>query len=133
MTKQNSIWSKALIMLLTIWNCVLSYKKKNYFSKKSACSSKKFLAEQNSQVATFCYLHFFQVANGIFRWHICYLLLLISNPDNTHSQYPWLARMALLIHRPLCQIIITIINPCLLVHSQVAYLVGVVGWCDDAG
>ena len=26
MTKQNSIWSKALIMPLTIWNCVLSYK-----------------------------------------------------------------------------------------------------------
>ena len=25
MTKQNSIWSKALIMPLTIWNCVLSY------------------------------------------------------------------------------------------------------------
>ena len=31
MTKQNSIWSKALIMPLTIWYCVLSYKKKNYF------------------------------------------------------------------------------------------------------
>ena len=26
MTKQNSIWSKALIMPLTIWNCILSYK-----------------------------------------------------------------------------------------------------------
>ena len=25
-TKQNSIWSKALIMPLTIWNCVLSCK-----------------------------------------------------------------------------------------------------------
>ena len=33
MTKQNSIWSKALIMPLTIWNCVLSYKHKNYFSE----------------------------------------------------------------------------------------------------
>ena len=31
MTKQNSIWSKALIMPLTTWNCVLSYKQKNYF------------------------------------------------------------------------------------------------------
>ena len=29
-TKQNSIWSKALIMRLTIWNCVLSYKRKNF-------------------------------------------------------------------------------------------------------
>ena len=26
MTKQNSVWSKALKMPLTIWNCVLSYK-----------------------------------------------------------------------------------------------------------
>ena len=34
MTKQNYIWSKALIMPLTIWNCVLSDKKKNYFSVK---------------------------------------------------------------------------------------------------
>ena len=25
MTKQNSIWSKVLIMPLTIWNCVLFY------------------------------------------------------------------------------------------------------------
>ena len=33
MTKQNSTWSKALIMPLTIWNYVLSYKKKNYFSE----------------------------------------------------------------------------------------------------
>ena len=33
MTKQNSIRSKALIMPLTIWNCVLSYKKKNYLSE----------------------------------------------------------------------------------------------------
>ena len=33
MTKQNSIWSKALIMPLTIWNCVLSWKQKNYFSE----------------------------------------------------------------------------------------------------
>ena len=33
MTKENSIWSKALIMSLAIWNCVLSYKQKNYFSE----------------------------------------------------------------------------------------------------
>ena len=33
MTKQNSIWSKALSMPLTIWNCALSYKQKNYFSE----------------------------------------------------------------------------------------------------
>ena len=29
MTKQNSIWSKALTMPLTIWNYVLSYKQKH--------------------------------------------------------------------------------------------------------
>ena len=34
----------------------------------------------DSQVAIFCYQYFKQVANGIFRWQICYLLLLISNP-----------------------------------------------------
>ena len=33
MIKQNSIWSKALIMSLTIWNCVSSYKGKSYFSE----------------------------------------------------------------------------------------------------
>ena len=33
MTKHNSIWSKALIMPLTIWNCVLFYKQQNYFSE----------------------------------------------------------------------------------------------------
>ena len=32
-TKQNSIWSKALIMPLILWNCVSSYKKKTYFSE----------------------------------------------------------------------------------------------------
>ena len=39
MTKQNSIWSKALIMPLTIWNCVLSYKQKNYFSENQSQGS----------------------------------------------------------------------------------------------
>ena len=34
MTKQNSIWSKALIMPLTIWNSVLSNKQNNYFNGK---------------------------------------------------------------------------------------------------
>ena len=32
-TKQNYIWSKALIMPLTIGNCVLSYKHKIFFSE----------------------------------------------------------------------------------------------------
>ena len=48
-TKQNSIWSKALIMPLNVWNCVLSNKHKTFFSVK--------ISLQNSQVATFCYLH----------------------------------------------------------------------------
>ena len=33
MTKYNSIWSKALIMPLIMWNCVLSYQQKNNFSE----------------------------------------------------------------------------------------------------
>ena len=33
MSKQNSILSKALIMPLTIWNCVLFYIAKSYFSE----------------------------------------------------------------------------------------------------
>ena len=33
MTKHNVIWSKALIMPLTIWNCVLSYQQNNNFSE----------------------------------------------------------------------------------------------------
>ena len=33
MTKHNSIWSKALVMPLTIWNYVLSYQQKNTFSE----------------------------------------------------------------------------------------------------
>ena len=32
-TKQNSIWSKALIMPLIIWKCVLSHKHKIIFSE----------------------------------------------------------------------------------------------------
>ena len=35
---------------------------------------------QNFQAATFCHQLIQQVANGIFRWQIYYLLLLISNP-----------------------------------------------------
>ena len=35
MTKHNSVWSEALIMPLTLWNCVLSdkQKQKSYFSE----------------------------------------------------------------------------------------------------
>ena len=34
--------------------------------------------------ATFCYILFLHVANWIFRWQICYLLLLVANlpPEN---------------------------------------------------
>ena len=34
----------------------------------------------NVQVATSCHSHFQQVANWVFRWQLCYLLLFISNP-----------------------------------------------------
>ena len=69
MTNYNSIWSKALVMPLTIRNCVLSY-----------LITGKFFQEITSITETFCYQQFKQVANGIYRWQICYLLLLISNP-----------------------------------------------------
>ena len=72
MTKQNSIWSKALIMPLTIWNCVLSYKQKNYFSENRLVLPRNYFHNRIPRWQ--------QVANGIFRWQICYLLLLISNP-----------------------------------------------------
>ena len=87
-------------MPLTIWNCVLSYKQMNYFSENRACSSMTWLSKQNSQVATFCYPPFQQVANGIFRWQICYLLLLISNPgmnSDKHKQHPFCQLLLLVI------------------------------------
>ena len=42
MNKQNSIWSKALIMPLTIWNCVLSYNQQNYFSENELILPRKY-------------------------------------------------------------------------------------------
>ena len=41
-TKQNSIWSKVLIMPLTIWNCILSYKHKNFFSENQLAVPKNY-------------------------------------------------------------------------------------------
>ena len=68
-------------MPLTIWNCVLSYKQKNYFSENQLVLPSNRIS--TGQVATFCYPHFKQEANGFFRGQICYLLLLISNPGLT--------------------------------------------------
>ena len=42
MTKQNCVWSKALIMPLTVWNCVLSYKEKSYFSENQFVLPKNY-------------------------------------------------------------------------------------------
>ena len=36
---------------------------------------------QHCVTANFCHTLFQQVTNGIFRWQICYLLQLISNPE----------------------------------------------------
>ena len=52
MTKQNSIWSKALIMPLTIWNCVLSYQWNNYCSENQLVLPRKY-SSPNFQVAFF--------------------------------------------------------------------------------
>ena len=40
---------------------------------------------ENNQAATFCHLLFQQVAYGIFRWQIRYLLLLISHPEGRQN------------------------------------------------
>ena len=66
MTKQNSISSKALIMPLTKWNCVLS-QKHLLVQWKSAWFFKKLLSYQNFQVATFCYPHFLTCSNSDFQ------------------------------------------------------------------
>ena len=41
-TKQNSIRSMALIMPLDIWNCVLSYKQKNFLSENQRAVPKNY-------------------------------------------------------------------------------------------
>ena len=66
-------------MPLTIWNCVCSYKQKKYFSEIGLFFHEvAFITEFLG--SNFCYPHFEQEANGIFRWQICFVLLLISNP-----------------------------------------------------
>ena len=42
MIKHDSIWSKALIMPLIIWNCVLSYQQKNNFSENGHVLPRNF-------------------------------------------------------------------------------------------
>ena len=60
---------------------LVSYKQKNSFSENQLVLPS--IRISTGQVATFCYPHFKQVANGVFRGQICYLLLLISNPGLT--------------------------------------------------
>ena len=67
MTKQNSIWSKAFLMPLTIWNCVCHINR-TIISLKNVLL---FLVLTGSKLG--------------FRLQICYLLLLISNPGRYFS------------------------------------------------
>ena len=47
LTKHNSIWSKALIIHLTIWNCVLSYQQKNTCSDNWHVFSRNYFHNRN--------------------------------------------------------------------------------------
>ena len=77
-TKQNAIWSKALIMPLDIWHCVLSYQEN---TENGHVLPRNYSHNRIPRLQLFATNNFKQVANGIFRWQICYLLLLISNPE----------------------------------------------------
>ena len=75
-TKHYSIWSKALIMPLNIWNSVLSYQQNNNISVKTGMFFKEITSKTEFPGYNILLPTFKQVANGI-----CYLLLLISNPE----------------------------------------------------
>ena len=63
-------------MPLTIWNCVLSYKKKNYFSANWLVVSRNYFRNKTPSLQL--------VATYIFnrwRWQFCYLLMLFLNPE----------------------------------------------------
>ena len=49
------------------------------FKSETACEIPIYMGMQQHFAAHF----FLQIANEIFRWQICYLLLLISNPEYT--------------------------------------------------
>ena len=72
-------------MPLTIWNCVLSYQdRRRIISVKMGMFFQEIISITEFPDS---YQQFKQVANGIFRWQICYLLLLILNPDLQCVQY----------------------------------------------
>ena len=78
MTKQNSVWSKALIMPLTTWNYIWFYKKEKKFSdSECACSCRKLLPQQTFQIAAFCYPGF--LPGGKWDFLVANLLLAIVN------------------------------------------------------
>ena len=67
-------------MPLTIWNCVLSYKQNDYFSEKQLALPRNYF-HNRFPGSNFLLPHFKQVAIWVFRWQVCYLLLLNSNPE----------------------------------------------------
>ena len=71
-------------MPLTTWNCVFSKKKKRrIIFEKISLFSKKLLSEQNSQVATLCYLHF--LTGGKWDFEVANLLLPTVNFEPCHG------------------------------------------------
>ena len=95
MTKQNSKWSKPLIIPLTIWNCVLPYNWR-IISVKTALFFQEITFITEFPGSNFLLSTFLKVANGIFtcRWQICYLLLLISNPGRSRSECFWCSSLS---------------------------------------
>ena len=76
MTNHNSIRSKALIMPLTIWHCVLSYKQNNYISEKQLALPTNYFhnrfQESNFLLPTF-------LTGGKLCFQVAYLLLATVN------------------------------------------------------
>ena len=81
MIKQNCIWSKALINLSPPYGIVFCLINRRIISVKISLFFQRIVFVAGFPGNFFCYQHFKQVTNGIFRWKICYLPLLISNPE----------------------------------------------------
>ena len=108
-TKQNSIWSKALAMPLTIRN-LFSFTSRRSSSVRIGFYLPVIDLLKNCQAATFCHQLFQQVANGILRWQICYLLLLISNPGSAIRNIFVQENIISIVYIKLQHIKITIVN-----------------------
>ena len=82
MTKQNSIWSKALIMPLTIWNCVLSYGHMELLRRRIISVKIGLFFQEITLRTEFLGSNFLlptSLTGGKWNFQVANLLLLISN------------------------------------------------------